>query len=348
MNTNLKQRIPYESLDSVSLYTPYKLVALTQVLGAHDIAIEDVLDGTGLAASELDNPNLKTSIAQFVHACRNAQRLVSDPRVPFEIAKRMHLSAYGMFGYALICSTSMRAFLDQAIKYRRLATPVYVQEWEESGSSALWRFERPTISDLETDLQEFLLAQQIAMHVIHIQDALGSNYSPAYALLRPESKKYAQLYAEILQCPISWTNQTPMLCHDPAILDKPALLANKMTSTLMQDTCNRLLEQTKTSTGTRGQVYQILMARQTQFPTMEEVAEILHMNERTLRRKLESENVSFIDILDDVRQSLAIEYLTTTRMKTENIAALIGFSDAANFRRAFKRWTGKTPREYQT
>jgi transcriptional regulator GlxA family with amidase domain len=51
--------------------------------------------------------------------------------------------------------------------------------------------------------------------------------------------------------------------------------------------------------------------------------------------------------VDDVRASLATEYLKTTKMKTEDIAALIGFSDAANFRRAFKRWTGKSRREYR-
>jgi len=45
---------------------------------------------------------------------------------------------------------------------------------------------------------------------------------------------------------------------------------------------------------------------------------------------------------------LAAEYLKTTKMTTEDIAALVGFSDAANFRRAFKRWTGKTPSEYRT
>jgi AraC-like DNA-binding protein len=115
----------------------------------------------------------------------------------------------------------------------------------------------------------------------------------------------------------------------------------------MQATCERLIGQAKTSMGVSGQVYQILMASPGQLPTMDEVANMVHMNERTLRRKLEGEGTAFGDIVDDVRASLASEYLKTTKMKTEDIAALVGFSDAANFRRAFKRWTGKSPREYR-
>jgi transcriptional regulator GlxA family with amidase domain len=52
-----------------------------------------------------------------------------------------------------------------------------------------------------------------------------------------------------------------------------------------------------------------------------------------------------VAISDDVRCSLAQEYLRTTQMSTDDIAMLLGFSDGANFRRALKRWTGKAPSE---
>jgi AraC-like DNA-binding protein len=54
-----------------------------------------------------------------------------------------------------------------------------------------------------------------------------------------------------------------------------------------------------------------------------------------------------VAITDDVRCSLAIEYLKTTIMSTDDIALLLGFSEPTNFRRAFKRWTGKTTRDYR-
>lgn len=71
------------------------------------------------------------------------------------------------------------------------------------------------------------------------------------------------------------------------------------------------------------------------------------MEPRTLRRRLEAQGTSYREILAGVRQGLAIEYLRKTRMTTEDIASRLGYSDAANFRHAFLRWTGKTPHEYR-
>ena len=63
---------------------------------------------------------------------------------------------------------------------------------------------------------------------------------------------------------------------------------------------------------------------------------------RTLRRKLEAEGTSYSELLASVR-ALAIDYLSTTTLSTEDIASTLGFSDAVGFRHAFKRWTGMTP-----
>ncbi|MGB6055137.1 MAG: helix-turn-helix transcriptional regulator [Burkholderiaceae bacterium] len=84
------------------------------------------------------------------------------------------------------------------------------------------------------------------------------------------------------------------------------------------------------------------------FPEIDAVARQLHMTGRTLRRKLQAQGVSYQSILTDVRRQLALGYLRKTRMSVEDIAAALGFSDAANFRHAFKKWTGRTPGEYRS
>jgi AraC-like DNA-binding protein len=67
------------------------------------------------------------------------------------------------------------------------------------------------------------------------------------------------------------------------------------------------------------------------------------MSESTLQRRLATEGYKFQQLLDQVRNKLAHEYLTATKLSIDEIAALLGFSDAANFRRSFKRWSKKTP-----
>jgi AraC-like DNA-binding protein len=96
-----------------------------------------------------------------------------------------------------------------------------------------------------------------------------------------------------------------------------------------------------------GEVYQIIASTPGHSPSMEDIAKQLATTERTLNRKLHVEGTSFTQILDDVRCNLAKEYLRSTKLSVEDISEIVGFSDATNFRHAFRRWTGSTPARYR-
>ena len=100
--------------------------------------------------------------------------------------------------------------------------------------------------------------------------------------------------------------------------------------------------------GITRRVYQELTRTPGRFPEIDAIAESLCMTSRTLRRKLEAEGTSYSDLLTSVRKALAIDYLTTTLLSTEDVALTLGFSDAVSFRHAFMRWTGLTPNEYRS
>jgi AraC-like DNA-binding protein len=78
------------------------------------------------------------------------------------------------------------------------------------------------------------------------------------------------------------------------------------------------------------------------------VAKRLNRSTSTLQRQLQSEGLSYRDILDGTRLSLAQEYLNQRKLSHAQIAYLLGFSDQSNFSRAFKRWTSQSPREFQS
>ena len=82
-------------------------------------------------------------------------------------------------------------------------------------------------------------------------------------------------------------------------------------------------------------------------PSQKEIAEALHVSNRTLQRKLKEEGTSFIDLLQDARLSLAKKYLAQPQRSIVEIAFLLGFSEPSTFSRAFKRWTGTAPAEYR-
>jgi AraC-like DNA-binding protein len=77
------------------------------------------------------------------------------------------------------------------------------------------------------------------------------------------------------------------------------------------------------------------------------VSKRLHMSRSTLHRRLREENTNYKELLDDTRRSLAIEYVREGEYALGYIAFLLGFSDQSNFSRAFRRWTGLSPKAYR-
>lgn len=83
------------------------------------------------------------------------------------------------------------------------------------------------------------------------------------------------------------------------------------------------------------------------IPSLEDISEQLHMTPQTLRRRLKDEGASFQDLKDQLRRDLAIYYLNDSELSVQEITEKLGFAETSNFHRAFKKWTGSTPRKYR-
>jgi AraC-like DNA-binding protein len=78
------------------------------------------------------------------------------------------------------------------------------------------------------------------------------------------------------------------------------------------------------------------------------VARALNQSPSTLQRRLRKEGTSYQTLLDSTRRELALHYLREGEHSIADVAFMLGFADQSNFTRAFRRWTGKTPRQYLT
>ena len=87
-----------------------------------------------------------------------------------------------------------------------------------------------------------------------------------------------------------------------------------------------------------GEIRALLLRDITNPPTLAAIAKLLEVSDRSLRRQLREQGISFRGLLDELRMRIALRYLRTTRLANEDIALALGFSDATNFRRAFRRW----------
>lgn len=95
-------------------------------------------------------------------------------------------------------------------------------------------------------------------------------------------------------------------------------------------------------------VRQVMLEKGNGFPSLNVTARLFHLKPRTLHRYLVEEGASYKSILEEVRHNLAIEHLKSGRLSIQEIAFSLGYTDIANFRRAFKRWEGIAPSEYRS
>ena len=111
--------------------------------------------------------------------------------------------------------------------------------------------------------------------------------------------------------------------------------------------CEELLNKRKALSGFSGEVRSLLLTRIDAMPSLEEASKHFHMSSRTFRRRLEESGSNYRELLDETRQSVAIELLGTAKLSVESVADRLGYSEAASFIHAFRRWTGKTPGRYR-
>jgi AraC-like DNA-binding protein len=132
------------------------------------------------------------------------------------------------------------------------------------------------------------------------------------------------------------------------VLDRPCPNGNAITYELCKSLCRQLLDQeAETMPDLPQLVRSLCLESETGIPHANDVADQLGMSLRTLHRKLAGSGFTFLDIANDVRRRRAIQLLENTSLSMEQVAERTGFSDAASFRRSFRKWTGQAPKAYR-
>jgi len=329
------------------LYPPYKIAALVQLLLEDGTPAEATLRGTGLDPADLHDVACRTSVEQFLLACKNALRLSRDRATPFRLGGRLHLSDFGMYGLLLLSTTSVRDCFRLAVKYQLLATPTLSIDEAESGSHALWIFPDEATRGLPEDLGMFLIEQQATQQVRHLRDALGIDCHPISAYFTHPAPPHSELYREYLRCPCVFNWHRSEIRYPKEILEQRPRLANALTAATLQATCESLVADAEASLGFAGKVYRTLRDMRHPGARMRAVASALKMTDRTLRRRLADEGTSFSSISHHIKYCVATQHLRSSEVSIEQVAAMAGFSDPANFRRAFFSWTSMSPAQFR-
>jgi AraC-like DNA-binding protein len=131
------------------------------------------------------------------------------------------------------------------------------------------------------------------------------------------------------------------------VLELPITQANKFNARMSEKLCQEILHKYIGEEGLTTRIRHIILQVPGEFPDEEAVAAELALSARSLRRKLGELGTSYRDLREQVRSDLAQQYLRNSNMSVDQVAYLLGYTETTNFRRAFKRWLGVSPREYR-
>lgn len=329
------------------IYPVLKPATIAGSLAAEGYSYAEILKDTHLSASELASPDTRVSLDQIIECCRNAARLLRDPFGAYRLGLQFHLSSYGMYGFAILCSTDFRRTMRFAEKYHQLAAPLAEIAYSEEDGQAIWKITPIPHPKIDAQLYRFLVELQFGIHVSLNRDIMGPAFVPQEFQVRYEPFLDIPLYRGAFGCEVRFLQPENRMIWDAAWMDQRPRTGHETTYAAVTKLCDQLMGELQLRTGTAGQVREDIFFHLMQQTSFDAVARHLHLSTRTLRRKLSEEKTSFRRLLDELKMQMAIKCLRDTPMTVEEIASLLGFGDAAGFRRAFRRWTFCGPLEFK-
>ena len=319
---------------------------LVRLAAENGVGLNVCLDGTGVGRDALADAETEISAAQELHLLGNIVRALPHiTDLGLDAGLRYHLSAYGIWGFAMVSSSTFRSGCDVAVRYIDLSY-AFVNFILEDMDIA-----NPRISlddkAIPAELQQFLVERDFAAFVNAVHEMLPSGVQLRGLQFRFPRPKHAARYIELCGLAPQFDAPTNTIFLDPKMLNAALPQANQVMSRLCEEQCSRLLAKRQVRTGLAGKVRDRLLHSPYQMLDNKTVANELCMSSRSLRRKLEQEGTSFRLLADEVRQAMADELLLTTQMKLEEVAARLGYAEPASFIHAYKRWKRLSPTEFR-
>jgi AraC-like DNA-binding protein len=313
---------------------------LVETAVAQGVDRDELFAGTGITAKLLAEPDARISYAQFSVLEENALRLTKNPALGLDFGRNVHFSHLGLLGLAVMSSPNAGAALEVALRYYRQLAPGWDLELRIEGDSAFLTA-RETIS-------------RGALRPFATEALLGTLYGLANQVLArklpiitvrlnyPRPAHYEQ-YLGIIGGPILFDQPVTETEFEASILNEPIAGSDPVTAKLAEQFIATEAARADPVGGLVAQVRRVLAQHGHGRPDPDEVARALQTSTRSLRRGLQQMGTSFQALLDEARRARAEEWIRGSNMKLQQIAEQLGFSDVRSFRRAFKRWTGRSP-----
>jgi AraC-like DNA-binding protein len=302
---------------------------------------EAVLARVGLSPDDLTDPERRLPREIILALWEGALEVTGDEAFGLHVAEQIRPGTLDVLEYLVRSSATLGDAIGRAARYVRLIDDVAEMAAESEGDRVTYLPRLAHDLTIPKGVMECVLAATVRVS----REVTGTDLVPYAVELKHAPPRDLREYVRIFGPGLRFGAARNAITFTAAQLALPLVTADRALSAILDRHADELLRKLPPATRFSHRVRALLAAElRGGDPALDTIAAELHMSPRTLRRRLEEEDTSLQILLDELRRELAVRYLDEQKLTLDEVAFELGFADGRAFRRAFKRWTGRTPR----
>jgi AraC-like DNA-binding protein len=305
------------------------------------LSVQTSLAGTGVPEGSLSDLMARVTVEQEMQVIRNLLvHLSSIPALGAQVGTRYHATAFGPLGVAITSSPTARTALAVALRFFNLTFALTRFDTAEVGGQTIVTIED---SFLPKDLRKFAVERDAATLVTVQRDLLAAHSALTSISFKFSAPESVESHKAIFGVRPTFAAKSNIARLDRDVLMLPLPQSNELAFRSAVNQCEMMLERQQAQVSLSDQIRELLTQDMTAWSDMMAASRYFCMTSRTLRRRLLDEGTTFAELCDDVRAKMAEELLRGSKLKINEVSALLGYATATTFISAFKRWKGVTP-----
>ena len=316
--------------------------ATLSYLDRRGIDAKPALLEAGLTRGQLSQDDISVSVASQYRFLELAAAEADDSLLGLHVAAEMDTRDIGILFYLTGSSPTVSKALDNLARYSKTTNQALIVEILRRKDEVILAIRHVQEFD-EPHRQFFELLALWFVRTLHKET--NRDFAPLRVTFTHARNSDLREVHRLLRCPVDFAQAVDSWVLPRHVLDLPMVSGNSRLLRILTTHADDLLAQRHSVSGLQGMVANQLVSL---LPSGEAraaaVARRLGMSTRSFTRSLAEEGTTFGEILERVRQRLAIRYLADDRKSVQQIAWLLGYSEPGAFNHAYKRWTGATPR----
>jgi AraC-like DNA-binding protein len=310
-----------------------------------NVDVDAFLRSLDIDPMTIKSPDEYISVDTYLRIQDSAAEYINDPYFGLHMGEFAEAGSWSILGYVMMnCKTLAEAF-EKSGKYSRIIGNMIEGKTKVRFKTVqVTLYTPPQTPKMSRHCYESTLSSSVRM----MRLLSGTQVSPLeVTFIYPKPQSTAE-YERIFCCSVKFGQKENSMTLDWSIGDIPIRMANSTLLEHFEKYAQDFLAQMECNNAehTRAVTKIILSQLDDEGLSIQKVAKEMAVSVRTLQNHLEAEGVAFSDLLRDIREKLAKKYLHEN-YTVEQITYLLGFSEPSVFRKAFKKWSGITPKEFR-